>query len=310
MAIADTSATRLAYVSEVTQGVTPATPAFKTGRYTGESLVLDVDTITSEEIRADRNVSDLIRVGQRVTGGFDFELSYGAYDEFLESLFHSTFTANSLKNGIAQTKFFTFEKTFELGATDAYHRFAGVESSELSLKIEAGKIITGSFGLSGFSGTAATTVIAGATYAAAPSEALLNATTDFAALTTTGLASTPRIMSMDVSFTNNLREQRAVGSFGLVGLGAGRFEVTGSLRAYFEDNALFNAYIAGTSFTLSFTLGSITAKKYTVSLPVVKIANSKIVAGGNNADVMADIEFRALFDATSAATCTITRAVA
>lgn len=310
MAISDANTTRLASVAETTQGTTPATPAFQNVRFTGESFTINTDTVVSNEIRPDRNVPDLIRTGSGAGGGFDFELSYGSFDTYLESLLLGTFTTNVLKNGITQARFFTFEKTFEQGTTDAFHRFTGCEASELSLKIAAGEIITGNFGFMGYGGTTATTAIASSTYAAANSNILMNATSDFANLTTTGLTTTPRIMSADLKITNNARAQRAVGSLNAIGLGHGRFEVNTTLRAYFEDNNAYQAYLNGTSFLLSFTLGSVTANKYTISLPVNKIKSAKVMAGGNNQDVMAELECQALFDSTSAATLTITRAVA
>jgi hypothetical protein len=141
--MANASQTRLAYVAESTYGVTPATPTFQKLRYTAEGLGANIENVTSNEIRADRNVSDLIQVGSSAGGNVDFELSYGSYDDFLESLMFSTFSTNVLKNGVTE-KSFTLEKTFETGATDQFHRFTGAIANGFNLSMTTGAIVTGS----------------------------------------------------------------------------------------------------------------------------------------------------------------------
>lgn len=58
-------------------------------RFTSDSLVLDKNAVESEEIRSDGNVADLVDVGQSASGGLGFELSYGTYDDVLESIMRS-----------------------------------------------------------------------------------------------------------------------------------------------------------------------------------------------------------------------------
>ena len=60
----DSSQTRLAYIEESTWGTTPATPTMLEMRFTGESITPNIETIVSDEIRSDRNVTDLIQTGQ------------------------------------------------------------------------------------------------------------------------------------------------------------------------------------------------------------------------------------------------------
>lgn len=76
----------LAYIAEVDWGVTPATPALQEIRFTGESLDMAITTETSQEIRSDRAETDLIPVDASVSGGVQFELSYGTYDDWLAAL--------------------------------------------------------------------------------------------------------------------------------------------------------------------------------------------------------------------------------
>ena len=57
-------------------GVTPANPAFQTLRVTAIDLAGKPNTKISDEIRDDRQISDLILVGQNTDGGFSADLFY------------------------------------------------------------------------------------------------------------------------------------------------------------------------------------------------------------------------------------------
>lgn len=83
--MSDANRVGLAYVVESTYGVTPSgPPTLKNVRYTGESLKQDTETKTSLEIRSDRQVSDLIRTNLSTSGDVNVELSYAAFDDWLE----------------------------------------------------------------------------------------------------------------------------------------------------------------------------------------------------------------------------------
>lgn len=77
--MADANYTKLSFIKETTFGLTPAASPLQVLRITGESLSHAKDTVTSAEIRADRQISDLAKVGAMASGGIEFELSQGAY---------------------------------------------------------------------------------------------------------------------------------------------------------------------------------------------------------------------------------------
>jgi len=52
-------------------------------RYTSENLHEETDTVVSQEIRSDRQVTDLIRTSIKGMGSINYEWSHGAYDNFL-----------------------------------------------------------------------------------------------------------------------------------------------------------------------------------------------------------------------------------
>ena len=86
----DTNRTRVSYVKETTWGTTPASPNMQNVRITGESLVKNVENITSEELRDDAQIADLIQVFKKAEGDLNFELSYGTFDDMLELLVRSS----------------------------------------------------------------------------------------------------------------------------------------------------------------------------------------------------------------------------
>lgn len=292
--MASTSETRLAYVPETTWGTTPATPVFTNARFTGESLTPDLQTVVSNEIRPDRNVTDLIQVGQNAGGDVVFELSYGAFDDWIESVMYNTWTTNTIINGITE-KSFTIEKTFETGVTDQFHRFAGAVASGMSLTMAVDAIVTGSFSFVCKGQTTATAIIPGATYNPAPTNDVMNAAVDFATLTITGVAS-PQLTNLTVNINNNLRQQRVIGSIDSRGIGTGRFEVTGELTAYFENSQLYDLYLNNTAADLSFEIGGAVNQKYLFEMGKIKFESAQVLAEGNDQDLFVTMSYRALFD--------------
>jgi len=303
--MANASQTRLAYVVESTWGTTPATPSFQNARFVSESVNANIENIPSNEIRADRNTTDLIQVGSSAGGAIDFELSYGSFDDWLESVMYNTWSTNVLKNGSTE-KSFTLEKTFETGATDQYHRFTGAVAGSMSLSMAVGAIVTGSVEFMAKGTTSAQAIITGATYTGTNSNDVINAASNFASLSMTGVTS-PELTALDINITNNLRAQQVLGSIDARGIAEGRFEVTGSGTAYFENQEMFELFLAGTAADLSFKLGGASSKNYVFDLPNIKFGSVEVVAGGNDQDLLANFTFTALYDSGESASLKITR---
>lgn len=301
--------TQLSFIKEATWGTTPATPAWQIGRMTGESFKITRETKQSAEITPARNISDLIHVGGGAEGGFNFELSYGAYDDIFASMLYGTWVDNVLKNGVAQSSL-SFEKKFLVDtATYNYFRYTGMVPNAMNLSIAAGEIITGSFDFLGKGGTVAAAAIASSTYVDAAAENVLSASSHVGALSL-GSFSTAKILKVDLSASNNLQTARVIGSLDNADIGAGLFNVSGSIEIYFEDKAVYEAYLDATEMALSITMGITTAEKYTIALPRIKFSDGEVFASGQNGYVMASMPFQALGDPTTDCTMQITRAVA
>lgn len=307
MPFASGSEVRVAYVAETAFGVTPATPSFKTTRVTTGGLRTNKQTGTSDERQADRNVRDEFLLGLGAGGNYAAELSYGTFDDWIEAVLCGTWATNVLKNGNARRSF-TVEETLELGATDSFSRFTGAVLGGMNLSLTAREKATLSFDWLAQKEALATAIVSGATYAAPNTKAIMTASKSVAALDVAG--STAKVRSLNLAVANNLRERPEVGSLYSNEFGIGRFDLTGTIEAYFESNALYQSVIDHGSGGLSFTIGDVTAEKYTILLPKIRFGDGERRVGGTNDDVMVSIPFRAILDDTEACSIKITRAVA
>lgn len=97
--MSDSSSVQLFYSKEdawgvINKGSPLAAPQLTELRFTNESLNQTTETAKSEEIRADRAVSDIVRVGVSANGDVGVELSYGAYDDLFEGLLYDAWTTD------------------------------------------------------------------------------------------------------------------------------------------------------------------------------------------------------------------------
>lgn len=308
MGIANGSQTRIAYIAESTFGTTPASPVFKTLRATQSTMRANKIVVTSQELRADRNVADVALTGLSASGELSGELSYGSWDDLLEGALMSSWATNVLKNG-GTPKYFTIEETLETGATDAYSRFVGSMVDKFSMNINARQIVEIAAAMRSRSESTGTAILSGATYTAANTKAIQAAPYGIASLSILG-STTYRVKSLQWEINNGLRERPVVDSLYTDEMGLSEASVTGQIEAYFDGNTLYDAMLAHGNGAISFTIGTVTAEKYTILIP--KAIWGEGVKGNRtkDADVMLTLPFTGVYDATEACSIKITRAVA
>lgn len=106
------------YVAETVYGQTPATPVFKPIRHTGTTLGLSKESLQSEELRDDRQISDFRHGAYQVGGDINIELSYGSFDDLLEAVMLGTWdNGGSGTPGVAATGELTLEAQPTVGDT-------------------------------------------------------------------------------------------------------------------------------------------------------------------------------------------------
>ncbi len=87
--MSDSNRTKLSYAREVQGqwGQIPSNPVFNEMRNTSSGLSASPTYVSSEEIRADRQIPDVILTNLEASGDTGHEVSYGAYDEIFEGAF-------------------------------------------------------------------------------------------------------------------------------------------------------------------------------------------------------------------------------
>lgn len=379
----DANRVQVSYVQESSFGVQETGSNLQILRLNNESLVHDKATTVSEEMRADRQISDIPRIGVSTSGDIAFELSYGTYDDFLQAALLSSgwssevkisaaitmsaassdnslndsasgfgsFTANQwvlisgfttaanngfkkilsvtpakliFVNGAMVTEVVGDPVTVMMGGqitngttlvsyniereyqdlSNILSLFLGQSINTLNLDIPVDGIITGTFGFMGSEETSLTAT-AGAGYTAVGTTAVM-----------TGANHVPNFMenyteqgiiSLAISLTNNLRTRMQVGTLGVVSIGTGTVEITGTFSVYFETVALYNKFLAHQDTSIVMAVQDSQGSGYVIELPAVVITTGTRSAGGINTDVIGEFGYSAKLSATEGTTIRIAR---
>ena len=306
----DSANKQTAIIAEVTQGTTPATPAFKVLRDIRVSGSPQRANNRSPERRADRMAANMYTSLNTFPKSIEVPwVRDEGLDVLWESVMCGAWSANVLKNASTK-KPFTLEEKYEGGATDPYRRLAGCLADSCSISFRNGEPGTLSFGLQAMSETAATTAIASSTYAAptpgydpvTPADIVVN---DLFSI------SSPKVMGLSLEISNSMRPQHSWGSASPWGIGLGLFNVSGRVELYFNAAAEYSTFMTRqTGLDLSITIGSVTSFKDTLQLMNVDVWNPNVDDPGATGDHMVSLEFLARYDASDTAAIKLTRLVA
>lgn len=207
-------------------------------------------------------------------------------------------------------KHFTFE--WDQSDVGQYLWYSGMQTASMSLSLEVGSIITGSFDFIGrghdiqqVSKLPGTPV---------PSQSLdpMNAVTDVGLVLENGanlLSSNSFIKSVSLEVNNNLRALKSVGVFGNSGVGTGELAVSGNMEVYFEDATYYKKWLAGTTTSLAIGMADDKGNGYLFELDKVKFKDGGLNLGGKDSDVMLSLPFDAFYNAGTGRGIRITRAI-
>ena len=193
---------------------------------------------------------------------------------------------------IAQRKF-TVETAFN--DVGQYMVQDGMVLGTFSLEVATGAIITGTLG---FQGRATqllqSTVLSNAgsytVLGPTPGE-VVNATTNVGQIEKDGASFAASIQSLSLSGEASLRQQAAVSNKFARGIGTGRFNLSGSITAYFEDETLFDDFLAHRTVSISFPITDLDGQTYVYSIPAAKFSSDQIAPGGIDQDVFDNVEW-------------------
>ena len=205
---------------------------------------------------------------------------------------------------------YTVQKSFLDLSTVSYQNFRGCRISTMTMSLTVGSIVTTGFGFMGMTSESTTSQIAGLTEVAKTTTDVMNAVTNISNIVATdeSLVTTAiKFTDLSLSFDNTLRDLKAIGTLGAIDIRAGTINATASINPYFENIQLLEAYLASTSFTLSWQATSSDGYTYIYSLPSVKFTSQGLAAGSRDADMIINGQVQAILDTASGKTMRIDR---
>lgn len=198
---------------------------------------------------------------------------------------------------------FTVETSYE--DVDRHFVATGLRVGQFELNVNSGEISTGTIQMMGRAMERRldnTSLLRNAPYTPklAPTHEIMNATSNVGELSLDGRSDLAFIQSITLSGDASLREQRAVGHKYAVGIGVGRFQLTGSFSAYFETGELFDKFVNHDTIKLSFFYKDLGSNRYDFTIPAIKLTADPVAPEGIDQDVIENIEWEAQRDPATA----------
>jgi hypothetical protein len=197
---------------------------------------------------------------------------------------------------------FTVETSFE--DVDRHFVATGLRVGQFNLDVKSGEISTGSIQLMGRAMERRldnTSLLRNSPYTPkdAPSHEIMNATSNVGELALDGDTGLAFIQSITIKGDASLREQRAVGNKYAVGIGVGRFQLSGSFAAYFETGELFDKFVNHDTVKLSFFYHDLASNRYDFTIPAIKLTSDPVAPEGIDQDIIENIDWEAQRDPTT-----------
>jgi hypothetical protein len=209
---------------------------------------------------------------------------------------------SQITNGTT-TVSYNIEKDYQ-DLSNVLSLFLGQTVNTLNMSIPVDGIITGTFGFMGSEETSLTAT-AGAGYDAVGTTAVMTGANHVPNFLENN--SEQGIISLDISLTDNYRARQQVGTLGVVSMGTGTVEITGTFSVYFSTAALYDKFLAHQDTKLAVAVQDSQGSGYVIELPAVVITTGTRSAGGINTDVIGEFGYSAKLSATESTTIRIAR---
>lgn len=302
MAAASDYSRDISFVAESVFGTTPGpspAPSMKFLRFTGGFPTLEKDTFASEEVRSDGQTVDLRHGMRRASGDLGFELSYGAFDDWLQAALGGTWDTNVLKAGRTARSF-----TLEERHTDVtkYVRTTGVAVNTMSLTIRPNAMVTGTFGIVGRNQAIEDSSLGTPTPVAShpPFSGFVGAISE-------GGGATAALTGLDISLTRNIEPLYVVGPADVAReYSMGQNVLTGTATFLMDDESMLEKFANETESSISITLDGPAGGDLTIALPRIKYTGGARQRG-EGTSIIVSMPFQALYASSPATNITITR---
>lgn len=297
MSFATSNRVQMAYVPEVTFGVTPATPTTKLIPMQSTTLDLAKEIISDPTIISDRMERYERHGNYQVNGNIVTSLQHSQFDDFIEAAMGGTWATNVLKVGSTNRSF-----TFEQGFLDIaqYRLFTGVRVNQWDLSVQPNGIVTSTFGLIGSSSSTSTMTVCASPTALVAAQPMthIGATIQVAAASVKATAFTMQL-------TNNMAAQYGIGSSAALDVSQHMSNVTGAMTFYFEDVIAYNRFVNETTADVNVVLSDGT-NTLAIDIPVAKFNSAGIPVSGSQ-NLFVTMNYKALWDSASSTTVKVTR---
>lgn len=214
-----------------------------------------------------------------------------------------TIKGSMLRNPARPQDFITQSFSIETSYQDVSQFFVnrGLRVGQFDLNIASREIVTGKINLKGeamYRRPSGVSLFDNSPYTAkiATPGQIMSATTNVGSLTKNGAPLATAIKSISVQGDAALREQTGVGHKFPVGIGVGRFKLTGKFDAYFEDGSMFDDFIGHNTTSLGWDFRDLDNQVYFVTLPAIKLTEDPVAPGSIDQDVMENISWEAQRD--------------
>ena len=212
-----------------------------------------------------------------------------------------TVKGSMLRNPSASAAIIPQSFTIETGFEDVgqFLKQDGMRVQDFTIDVNSAQVMTGTLSFMGRQTTTSTlSVLGNSPYVslATVNNEIMNATTDVGAISKNGVSLVSAVKQIKLDGKAQLRNQMAVGSKFPVGIGTGRFEMSGSFQAYFENFDLYNNFLNHDTIALSFPFTDLFGHYYQWTIPALKLTADPVHVKGVDQDVMEEITFQSFRD--------------
>ena len=201
---------------------------------------------------------------------------------------------------------FLLEKKQSDLATPLYTYYSKCYVNTFSLSAQSAALLTGSIDFMGELSEMqeATKASGGGAYTAATSFNGFNAVSHVKEVIVNGVdlnGSSENglyMQGLDFQITNNLRGVKAIGNLGNIDTLAGQLGITGNLNVFFENKTMYTLFTEETEFAFSFRVEDENGDGYVFSFPRVVISSDSMSSGGNDQDLIENMQWTSMFDET------------
>ncbi len=307
-------ALRLSGDLNVSATISGTTVTIKNLHRTGGSIVENLDSGNAITVTQFANGDDTLHGIFKLTSATDDVLTVSPHPATNANSGSKAITikGSMLRNPSNPSEITPQSFTFETGLEDSSQFFThnGLRVSTFSYNIASQSILTGSFGFMGAETKRFGVTQLGTTpydVLATTSTPVANATVNVGQIKLNAGPLSTAVQSITLNHTNNLRDQNAVGHKFPAGIGAGRFEVTGNLVAYFADGSLWDTFIEHRTVSIEFPITDVLGNHYEFTIPAANFNTDTANPAGGNQDILENIEFGAKRDPASACEMQIDR---